>query len=128
MAEAVAYIRRSHKDAGGQVSREDQLSAVNALAERHGEAIGEVFIDWGRSGGDADDEDALKHRPRFRAMLRRIEAGDVRLRLVVYGRRRQPRRRDGACAMGLALRRWVAGEDEALDGRAYDQRVVARGV
>ena len=78
MKRAVGYIRRSHQDAGGHVSREEQETVLRELAERHGETLGEVFEDWGRSGGDSSDEsDALAHRPGFRSLLRALEAGEV---------------------------------------------------
>jgi DNA invertase Pin-like site-specific DNA recombinase len=72
----VGYIRRSSKDDGGNVSREDQEAAIASLAERHGLTVDEVYVDWKRSGADIGS-DAIRHRPRFRAMLRRIEGGDV---------------------------------------------------
>ena len=78
MGTAAGYIRRSANDAGGHVSREEQEAIVGQLAARYGETLGEVFADWGRSGGDAHDEsDALAHRPGFRGLLRAIESGQV---------------------------------------------------
>ncbi|MGV1035373.1 MAG: recombinase family protein [Microbacteriaceae bacterium] len=86
---AIAYVRRSHDDNGGNVSRETQEDAVRSLAAQHGQSLGDrymdgrdafgavdVYVDWGRSGGDAP-EDALRYRPAFRALLREVEAGHV---------------------------------------------------
>ena len=72
----LGYIRRSSKDDGGNVSREDQEAAIAGLAGKYNLAVDEVYVDWKRSGDDYGS-DALRHRPRFRAMLRRIEAGGV---------------------------------------------------
>ena len=52
MKQAVGYIRRSAQDQGGHVSREEQQRVCAELAERYGEALSEVYVDWGRSGVD----------------------------------------------------------------------------
>lgn len=50
----VAYLRRSRVDSRrpGDVSHEQQLTAIRALAERHGDKPDELVLieDWGRSG------------------------------------------------------------------------------
>src|SRR4051794_20470678 len=69
---AVGYIRRSHVDDEGEVSRDTQERAIAGLAERDGLGV-DILSDWGVSGGD----EALSRRPLFRELLRRVEAGDV---------------------------------------------------
>lgn len=71
--QSVAYIRRSHEDVNGHVSKDTQQASVLALAERDGVAIGELLTDWGKSGGD----EALKYRPAFRRLLAMVERGEV---------------------------------------------------
>lgn len=101
---AVGYMRRSHDDNGGQLSREDQEVAIAGLAAMHGVTVtpDHIYADWGRSGGDAP-EDAMKHRPKFRAMVRAVERGEVSyvlaLRLDRLGR--------GQSALGTL---WAAAE------------------
>ena len=76
MSNAVAYLRRSHADAGspGDVSRAVQEAAVRELAQSEGHN-GDVryYVDWARS---ADEEKAAK-RTEYAAMLRAVEAGEV---------------------------------------------------
>lgn len=76
MSFPVAYIRRSHADAGspGDVSRAIQEAAVRELAAADGHN-GDVryFVDWARS---ADEEKAAR-RTEYAAMLRAVERGEV---------------------------------------------------
>ena len=96
---AVAYIRRSHEDTDGHVSKDTQQAAVLALAERESSTIGETYIDWGKSGGD----EALKHRPAFRRLLTAVERGEV---ATVYAYKLDRLGR-GQTALG---RLWAAAE------------------
>ena len=73
---ALGYIRRSSRADDGDVSREDQEAAIRSLSERYGLPVDDVYVDWKVSGRDnRDTSDALRHRPRMRALLRRVEDG-----------------------------------------------------
>lgn len=77
---AVAYLRRSKVDAKnpGAVSHESQLSEVQALAARNGDADLLVLEDWGKSGRG----DKTHLRGAYRRLREMVESGEVR---VIYG-------------------------------------------
>lgn len=72
--DALAYIRKSSLPGRGTltVSYEMQERAVRELAKRHGDDLGEMLSDWGRSGG------TVARRPGYRAVLDAIDSGSVR--------------------------------------------------
>jgi DNA invertase Pin-like site-specific DNA recombinase len=66
---AVAYVRRSASEES-KVSRETQVETVHRLAAERGDTIGQIYVDWGRSGGS-------ETRPEYLAMLARAEADGI---------------------------------------------------
>ena len=79
---AAAYIRRSHAGEA-DISRKVQHDTVQRLAEQHGQTIGRVYEDWGRSGLAPDGvgdtlEDILSHRRQAREMMQAVARGEVK--------------------------------------------------
>lgn len=78
---AIAYLRRSRVDTRrpGHVSHEQQMAAVRALAQQHGDDPDELVVlqDWGKSGR----RERQHLRGAFAELMRMVEADEV---TVIY--------------------------------------------
>jgi hypothetical protein len=105
-AQPAAYLRQSRSKTGrvagpADLSRDNQLAAVTALAARDGVTIVRVYDgDWGRSGG----RKKLDKRQDMAALMASIRAGEVS---AVYAYKTNRLNRDSGSSAAL----WSACED-----------------